>query len=881
MYIGIETVVTAVLILGTLYVIYKYKLLPKLIKINFYGTYLIIRTPFAIVQQWLGRGKTIFSNGLRWIEMNKKRYAVLFLIILSSIATLLPTSFVPGEMSISALTNIFNLLWIVVASVVILLVIGNIVGHLKLRTKKRTFEEELDGAGGEGHYYNPSSDKEMRNKREMHHQIQHTQEKYGELPSDYQKAIQEVLSVVGSDVKNPGWSNALAAIGWTATILIVQYLILGAYIMTALEFLGVTAFADSIRTFIDPWILWADQMGIVPSIDVNIERYQMMASSAAADLRCLGDVNCYREWAANNTRRPGSEEVGETYRLEIDNFDVNQGQGELNIAFNRPDFAIPFTFRLENTRHDLIGITARDVHYRVSVTGQDRDIDNPYCTTGWRELGDIDPGRAADLGDENIEGQETGQDQLTLEECNMLQPALGIQRDIVVETSYDYFSQSNIDVTAVESENVGETVEPRTVESETARTPVQSYINVEEPIEFEIQEDGSREAQPFRVEFGIFTDENIRYRIPDPESIRIRGSTHTELLEEGQCHLQETDEENVYKLSEERLELFRRIQDEGWFTANDNPPPSNCRMQLTEDELGSGVDAINPAGQTLSMSIESNYTVIHHDEENSFTVQNDECPDYNCPFIVTETQIDELNLDPDNYLTKCDQEQRVDAGDGCTIRTTDDIDNETNEGGWEIIDQTTKEEGFDRIDSGQQAYTWPHPDLEDMAEDDDHTNLVEAPPSAPSRDRFAFGLEPEEMEQLQEPNLHEYPGTALIKTVDHQGNEDVQMEHINPIFCENADNTNYQEVWEDEHGVDTEVLFFNPMVIQCDEQGFSELYGQGVEEHGISNIDSTYSFGNNNDDWSEAAEEIESIKDDGCDTTVSLERHLGPRCYNR
>lgn len=646
------------------------------------------------------------------------------------------------------------------------------------------------------------------------------------------------------------------------------------------------------------WALLADQTIVEQyAPDIDLSPQVMAVQSAVAQAGCLMQPECFREWQANNTRRPGSDEVGQEFQLNIDQFEVNQGQGEFNIAFTPRDFQLPFRFRLSNTRHNLLGITAENVHYRVSVVSNEQGLDNPHCTTGWHELGDIEPGRAGDLA-QAAEGEDSPVRQnINLENCEILQPALGIHRDIVLEVNYDYFSQSTIEVQAMESENVGEIIDPHIKESETADTPVQSYINVQEPIEFRENDDGTRDPIPFRVDFGIYTDEDVRYQIPDPESILVRGSTQTDIIDDQTCDLERTNRENVYQLSEERLELLRTAQEEGgaWFHRHDNPPPFSCRMEIEQEH----VDTISRSGQTLSMGIEANYSIITDEASQGFEVHNDECPDFECPTLITEQQKEELDAAvdqpgtsasdygysnwesymDDKYMTTCDRTIRIDARDGCGVRSEPEE--------WELISGPMKQEGFDTIEDGETAYSWPHPDLEDRVDEAEHEYIAsDLTPPEQERDRYAFGLHESEMNELMNVNQQDYPGVALVQTEDHQGNDQVQMEEINAIFCENSPSEDFRQVWEEEHSLNIhETLYFEPLTRECEEEEYRELI-ELQEDYGMSGIETDYQLDDvidqaEDEEEEEPFEEAAGTCQENHHGVVALEEHLGIRCYRR
>lgn len=226
----------------------------------------------------------------------------------------------------------------------------------------------------------------------------------------------------------------------------------------------------------------------------------------------LKGPSCLRQHRMNQTTRPGSDEVGQTYGLKIDRFQIGQGE-QMDIAHRNADYQIPVSFTISNPRHGLKGITAKEVSYRIRMIDNDRDEQNPYCNTGWidvdnaydadpddndYEQDDIFPGTSASTGFLTIVSRNSANfdpnehkgapgDGLTLRDCELLQPALGSHRTVLLDVKYDYFSQASLYFEAMSQQNFqsNPNLQKEWQESETADTPVKAAINVNTPVLFD------------------------------------------------------------------------------------------------------------------------------------------------------------------------------------------------------------------------------------------------------------------------------------------------------------------------------------------------------------------------------------------------------------
>lgn len=380
------------------------------------------------------------------------------------------------------------------------------------------------------------------------------------------------------------------------------------------------------------------------------------ANQAIAKMGCIAKgPQCYRQWQMNNTVRPGSEARGERYELQISDFGL--GTESVDVAYKEASYTLPVNFLVENTRNGLKGINARNVSYRISVV----DSEKSYCSTGWTKISSFDDGRNYILPGLGVSPTES-LEELNLGECDLLQPSLGVDRVMELQVRYNYASQATLYVDAMSRQYRREqNIDPGFKKSETADTPVQSYINVNSPITFYETESGDRNAVPFAARFGFETPGfNSKYKIR-PESVQIVDSsvtTHTDTC----IGLQQDSGmgEDYYEVSEGAKERITRRQSNSWFSADVEPAPLRCTMKIQEEDLGQ----ISPTGEQLVMRIDGNYTIVKEDSMSGFDVQNTLCTRFNCPMLVTE----EYNeSSPYNLKSTCSTENSIDARNGCSL----------------------------------------------------------------------------------------------------------------------------------------------------------------------------------------------------------------------
>ncbi|MFB6292169.1 MAG: hypothetical protein ABEI58_02130 [Candidatus Nanohaloarchaea archaeon] len=525
----------------------------------------------------------------------------------------------------------------------------------------------------------------------------------GSIPTDI-LAILEDLPVVGEAVAGLGSASILPA------ILAILVIILALLVVLIVQAVVVAAlFGGFIYAYL-PMVLGpvAGAVGLgaaygnlagqtvgnkyLAGIDFSEEKRALQ--EAGARVNCvLKGPSCLRQWRLNNTVRPGSEDVGETYGLKIDRFEIGQGK-TVNIAFKEKNYPLPISFTISNPRHGLKGINARNVKYRLKMIDMDHQGENAFCDTGWIPVGagggaaynvdndgkkdDIYPGTSASTGFLTIRAEEDGGqapgDGFTLEDCNMLQPALGEYRTVMLEVRYDYFSQATLYFQAMSRENLqsNPSIQKRWEESKTADTPVKAAVNVNAPVLFYQSPDNGLQAQPFGVRATVNTDKyDIRYKVKD---LTITKSSRTTRVEGAgqECQFESiAGKDDKFRLEDEaksniissaiRSKVEENV-DSGsienylWFTKDRQPPLFGCVMKLNQ------LSSISQAGETLNMNIKANYTVAKSEKIDNFKVHNSRCSNVNCPLLVTR-QFAQSDRDY-GWQTKC---KGVDAGNGCTI----------------------------------------------------------------------------------------------------------------------------------------------------------------------------------------------------------------------
>lgn len=430
---------------------------------------------------------------------------------------------------------------------------------------------------------------------------------------------------------------------------------------------------------------------VMPQVDLTAEK--RMVEQAGAKIGCaLKGPACLRQWRANNTARPGSEDVGEKYRLEIDSFSAG-GQGGVDIAYKRPQYRVPVSFLLLNTRQGLKGIDARKVKWRVRIGDADRSGDKSYCSTDWKKISEsIGRSEGTILPGTSFSPQLSSLDNLTLQECEMLQPALGHDYTAELDVKYKYSSQSTLQVRAMTRQNMrDEDITPAFKKSETADTPVETYINVKEPVTYVVPEDGGTPRTiPFTVKVGTNTDRyDVEYRV-HPDEFKVYDSSQTKEKDGGRCLGLDQDQGDIFGLSvRAESRMNDRVNPEDtttWFDASKDPSAARCTFELER------AGTISPTGETLNMRVDANYTVVIEETSEPFEVRNTRCtePKLNCPILFyakanefTQMIEDTEELPPEQWLYENHPDYKpqltdnykayqnatctgIDAGSGCT-----------------------------------------------------------------------------------------------------------------------------------------------------------------------------------------------------------------------
>lgn len=472
--------------------------------------------------------------------------------------------------------------------------------------------------------------------------------------------------IEGNDESAVNWSFVSSAAKFVAILGILG--ILG---FAATSFLGIASGPASVA---------GDYLGA--NVDgPDLGGIGFMANKAVKTVSCFGDEGCIREWQINNTRRPGSEDVGETFKLNIRNYNVFAGGGSVDVSNKRADSSIPVSFFLQNTRNGLKGIPARDVQYRVSVRDESLLSSQNFCKTDWITL-KTNYG-SEDSGNVLIPGAGVSpvswEDQLTLRKCGLLQPGAGNYVNFVLEVKYNYSSQSTHYIEVMSRNHMTEqgiTPDPD-ARSETADTPVETYISTRDPVVFE-EGSGERYSIPFTARVSVNADDSdTRYRI-DPEAFRFEDSDITSRVSDS-CQGLNRLEGDTFALSDRVKSSIERTQTDQneWFGDGNPPPVASCDLKIADDEL----NRVSRTGETLTMTADVNYTLKLSEREKSFKIFNNQCGAKNCPMLVPLSRenisaevinTDLYSANPEenaNYWAKnyatCDGNQ--DAQDGCSV----------------------------------------------------------------------------------------------------------------------------------------------------------------------------------------------------------------------
>lgn len=453
---------------------------------------------------------------------------------------------------------------------------------------------------------------------------------------------------------------------------------------------------------------------VLAGTNINIDQHLAPIMEARQRVYCLLEgPACLRQWKLNNTQTPTSEEVGGTYRLELERFEVGSGD-QLDIAYQNGHYSPPISFGLSNTRNGIYGINAYNVSYRIQVVDSSRSsifggVTDPYCQTGWRPVdgysirdeaesdSDEDSDDLSFTGNDLYPGTSAATsfmrlDDINLENCGFLQPGAGSTKTMVLEVKYDYYSEATLYFEAMARKVMQENpeVEKEWKPSETADTPVKSILNVNSPVLFQQDElGGENAAEPFNMRAALQTETaDIRYKI---NRLEVEKSSEVKISDrERSCQFEpkEGDNDVLVPSGDAASILSDESEEARWYSSSNPPPFFGCLMELSNPA------EINVEGQTLSMDVRSNYTVKLNQQLERLRVINSRCSTFNCPLLVTHQFVEERDK-KDNWKTQCGG---PDAGDGCVVVQGNPED-------WSEIDLMTGDDLLDsKLEDDEYAY---------------------------------------------------------------------------------------------------------------------------------------------------------------------------------
>jgi hypothetical protein len=616
-------------------------------------------------------------------------------------------------------------------------------------------------------------------------------------------------------------AGVAAAGGSEAIVAVLAALLLGLVIFVV-QFVAVMAIAGGIFYAYLPLLsgIFGDVFGFgidygnygsqllapyMPEIDT--EPLVMMVQGPIAKAQCFfKGPACFSEWQMNNTQRPSSESVGQEYDLTVDGFEVANGQ-TIDVAYKSPDQPLSVSFALQNPRYGLKGIEANNVEYNLSVKDQDG---RTLCGTGFMPIelyngNDREPDTILPGDSWAFRSSDAVREELTLRNCNLLQPGqIKLAREAEVQVRYDYGSQSNLNVRAMSYDNLDEKeIDREFKESETADTPVKSYINAYAPVLFDEYGDGGREPRAFDVQVGLETDRtDIKYRV-EANSIRFTPSTATEIADTSRCDftpVEGTEDQalTTYKLEKDAREQIKRESKLNglWYDMSRSPSVMECPLQLENPE------EISSSGETLIMDVNADYTVIKEDETYDFQTWNTLCSGRNCPFLIAEQDRQDLS-DSENFLSTCEPSKRADASGGCDVRK---VSGDLN--GWENPSENDLNFNYEIIGRGETAYIWNKEDVHDESSD------AKFFPTDNS-DRPVIGLSKDDWKQIAGRIDEDEKRQQMIVAVrNREGEErDVEVENIDDtILCKEESNVGdgllkeFGTIWA-ERNIAEEILY--------------------------------------------------------------------------
>ncbi|MFB6204859.1 MAG: hypothetical protein ABEJ75_04385 [Candidatus Nanohaloarchaea archaeon] len=556
-------------------------------------------------------------------------------------------------------------------------------------------------------------------------------------------------------------------------------------------------------------------------------------------IKCFGNVACMRQWQANHTRRPGYEDRGESYRLQIEDTSINSGY-PIDIV-NRPkDYVIPLSFSLYNPRHGMKGIPAQGVKFQVIVEGASTVGKEVLCRSGWKTVkgtyADVFNLPAGTIMGGGFASPVGKLESINLKNCKLLQPGNGWSARAYLKVRYNYSSQATLYFQAMSWKNLKSLGErPSFKPSKTADTPVKSYVTVESPVTY-VQHNGVRYPDVFPVRVEVKTKYDIKYRL-NPESLVIKDPSATidvktvkndvklsEPVEEAvagaECTGLRRVGENTYKLSQEQIEYIKMLQEDSWFTESQGLSPAYCSMVLSHPQR------ISRSGETLLMRVDANYTVLKEEGLGEFTVKNSKCGlGVNCPMLIPQDhnkEVESGGWEYDSqewkYLSLCSPSIHPDAANGCDVRSLPE------DRKWGVIGEPINAPSVDaQIETGEYAIkNW--------------REYLQIPQPALTRDTStpgsAIGLTEEVMDNIEGGvSSASESGDALVEgKFGEPGHRrsDVRYLKVDPILCkESKSRTKFRKAWTNHVETDTRqidrALVFNPRTLSCATESAGDL----------------------------------------------------------
>lgn len=442
----------------------------------------------------------------------------------------------------------------------------------------------------------------------------------------------------------------------------------------AFPFIGET-FGPAVGMGADYGAFGSSQIGgVAPSYDFSGEMNAIRAAGIRVQCALEGPA-CLQEMQAEEASRPGSESAGLSFGLEIEEFEVNSGN-TMDISGWDKDSTIPVNLQVFNPVQNFKGIDARNAKYRVSLSDGGTTVCTSAEDTEWDLLGGAfgggEPDGEIDRGE--FANPARSLEELTLENCGLLQPGLDEQQvtSAEAEIRYDYSSQASTTFRVMsnqyrQEQGIRQEADP----SETADTPVQTYINPRTPAVYREGNNG-RESEIFPVRVGFETNSfDTEYRIHvddfelDPSSL-VQDVDRADVDSDFTCEdLDYDSDRGVYTFSDDKKDEIESTQENSWYSQGFNPE-AICYMVIREEEL----NTISATGETLNMDVDGNYTVREMSASTSFETQNSAClsPNIDCPVVVPES---ESMTTEDGYpllRSECDSSWNLQASnDGCTV----------------------------------------------------------------------------------------------------------------------------------------------------------------------------------------------------------------------